>query len=221
MDQLVNGMIREICWDRCMGMSFIKSASQNYAGSDYVLQPDDLRRTAAVEQSTAAETLGFDPAPNTLQQWLNTEVCPTRGKVKVFTKNPTFVELRFTRNDSFQHVCRKATEVPGKHHCALCYHRQSKFCCSTCKVLLCWTNLGNRDSYFHIWHLKRDFVAERKSLIMYHYKPNTDKASSEGNVRRTRISSAGDGVEEVATASVTRRKRKEPDAITVERRQKK
>jgi hypothetical protein len=64
-------------------------------------------------------------------------------------------------------------------------------------------------------------VAERKSVIMYHYKPNTDKASSEGNVRRTRISSAGGDVEEVATASVTRRKRKEPDAIIVERRQKK
>jgi hypothetical protein len=39
-------------------------------------------------------------------------------------------------------------------------------------------------------------------------------------VRRTRISSAGDDVGDVATASVTRRKRKEPDAITVERRQK-
>jgi hypothetical protein len=64
-------------------------------------------------------------------------------------------------------------------------------------------------------------VAERKSVITYHYKPNTDKASSEGNVRRTRISSAGGDVEEVATASVTCRKRKEPDAITVERRQKK
>ena len=64
-------------------------------------------------------------------------------------------------------------------------------------------------------------MAERKSVITYHYKPNTDKASSEGNLRRTRISSAGGDVEEVATASVTCRKQKEPDAITVERRQKK
>jgi hypothetical protein len=64
-------------------------------------------------------------------------------------------------------------------------------------------------------------VAERKSVITYHYKPNTDKASSEGNVRRTRISSAGGDVVEVATASATCRKQKEPDAITVERRQKK
>jgi len=69
---------------------------------------------------------------------------------------------------------------------------------------------------FQLMHL-----AERKSVITYHYKPNTDKASAEGNVRRTRISSAGGDVEEVATASVTRRKQKEPDAITVERRKKK
>ncbi len=55
----------------------IKSASHNYAGSDYVLQPDDLRRTAARERSTVAETLGFDPDPNTLQQRLNNEVWPT------------------------------------------------------------------------------------------------------------------------------------------------
>jgi hypothetical protein len=142
-------------------------------------------------------------------------VWPTRGKVKIFTQNPTFVELRFTKNDSFQHVCRKATEVTGKHHCALCYHRQSKFGCSTCKVLLCRTNLGNRDSCFHIWHSKRDLVAERKSVSTYHYKQNTE------NVRRTTISSAEGDVDEVPTASVTCRKRKEPDAITVERRQKK
>jgi hypothetical protein len=58
-------------------------------------------------------------------------------------------------------------------------------------------------------------VAERKSVSAYHYKPNTE------NMRRTTISSAGGDVEEVATASVTRRKRKEPDAITVERRPKK
>jgi hypothetical protein len=198
-----------------LGLSFIKSALHTCAGSDYVLQPDDLQRTAAREQSTAAETLGSHPDPNTLQQLLNDEVWPTRGKVKNFTQNPTFVELRFTKNDSFQHFCRKATEVPGKHHCALCYHRQSKFGCSTCKVLLCRTNLGNQDSCFHIWHSKRDLLAETKSVSMYHYKPNTE------NVRRTTISSAGGDVEEVATASVTRRKQKEPDAITVERRQKK
>jgi hypothetical protein len=120
-----------------MGMSFIKSASHNYAGSDYVLQPDDWQRTAAVERSTAE-----NPDPNTLQQRLNNEVWPTRGKVKVFTKNPTFVELRFTKNDSFQHVCRKATEVPGKHHCALCYHRQSKFGCFTCKGSCAGQTLG-------------------------------------------------------------------------------
>jgi hypothetical protein len=198
-----------------LGLSFIKSASHNYAGSDYVLQPDDLRRTAARERSTVAETLGFDPDPNTLQQRLNNEVWPTRGKVKAFTQNPTFVELRFTKNDSFQHVCRKATEVPGKHHCALCYHRQSKFGCSTCKVLLCRTNLGNLDSCFSIWHSKRDLVAERKSFSTYHNKQNTE------NLRRTTISSAEGNDAEVPTASLTRRKRKEPDGITVERRQKK
>jgi hypothetical protein len=60
-----------------LGLSFIRSASHNYAGSDYVLQPDDLRRTAAREQSTAAETLGFDLDPNTLQQRLNNKVWPT------------------------------------------------------------------------------------------------------------------------------------------------
>ncbi len=70
------------------------------------------------------------------------------------------------------------------------------------------------------WAFQLMHLAERKSVITYYYKPNTDKASAEGNVRRTRISSAGGDVEEVATASVTRRKRKEPDAITVERRQK-
>jgi len=82
-------------------------------------------------------------------------------------------------------------------------------------VLLCQTNLGNRGSCFHIWHSKRDLVAERKSVSTYHYKQNTE------NVRRTTISSAEGDVDEVATASVTHRKRKEPDAITVERRQKK
>jgi hypothetical protein len=58
-------------------------------------------------------------------------------------------------------------------------------------------------------------VAERKSVSTYHYKQNTE------NMRRTTISSAEGDVDEVPTASVTRRKQKEPDAITVERRQKK
>jgi hypothetical protein len=57
-------------------------------------------------------------------------------------------------------------------------------------------------------------VAKRKSVSTYHYKPNTE------NMRRTTISSAEGDVDEVATASVTCRKQKEPDAIKVERRQK-
>jgi len=100
-----------------LGLSFIKSALHTCAGSDYVLQPDDLQRTAAREQSTAAETLGFHPDPNTLQQLLNDEVWPTRGKVKNFTQNPTFVELRFTKNDSFQHFCTKNDSF--QHFCLL------------------------------------------------------------------------------------------------------
>ena len=47
------------------------------------------------------------------------------------------------------------------------------------------------------------------------------KVSITENMRRTTISSAEGDVDEVHTASVTRSKRKEPDGITVERRQKK
>ena len=67
-----------------LGLSLIKSVSQNNGGGDYVLQPDNLRRRATIERITATETLGFEPAPNTLQQRLNNEVWPTLGKVKVF-----------------------------------------------------------------------------------------------------------------------------------------
>jgi len=57
-------------------------------------------------------------------------------------------------------------------------------------------------------------VAERKSVSMYHYKQNTE------SVRRTTASSAEGDADEVAKASGTRRKQKEPDAITVEKGQK-
>jgi hypothetical protein len=68
--------------------------------------------------------MGFDGAPDTLQERLNAEQWSKRYKVKAFNHKNTFVELRLTKSDSFPHHRSKLLQQGGKHHCALCYHCQ-------------------------------------------------------------------------------------------------
>jgi hypothetical protein len=105
--------------------------------------------------------------PLTLRQRLDDKVWPTRYKVKCFNRNDTFVELRLTHNRDFVHNCTKVVNV--RNRCTLCYDRQTKFGCETCKVLLCRTGTFKtvngvkmyHDSCFSIWHGKRNIELEK------------------------------------------------------------
>ncbi len=115
----------------------------------------------------------------------------------MFNRSKSFIELHLTHNNSFQHHCTKIIENHGKSHCALCYHRQTQYGCSLCEVLLCRTpttkvtqkGVLHRDSYFNLWHTKREIEVERKK-IMTMEKSKATGTGSKATVSTTEKSKA-------------------------------
>jgi len=170
--KLQNSKVKLTKFNFDLAMALIRSAddrsASNVLRASEAMEPCVATTIRAVEEPTE-----FEREPTTLRDRLLAERWPLRYKVKVFNRNETFVELRLTHNNSFQHHCTKIIENHGKNHCALCYHRQTQYGCSLCKVLLCRTpttkvtqeGVRHRDSCFNKWHSKRDIEAERKKFM--------------------------------------------------------
>jgi len=166
-----------------LAMSLIRSTDKPIINNHAMNQSKYQQVTA--ENSTT--TLGFQPAPKTLQERVNAVEWPKRYKYKAFNHVKDFIELCLTKKTHFQHHCSKLLVQRGKHHCALCYHRQTQYGCTTCKVLLCRMSLKDRESCYQLWHTKRDIEAERKQGFKYHYKKK-GKTSAGKATRKTRSS---------------------------------
>ncbi len=113
------------------------------------------------------EDLGFARRPDTLQDRFNDLEWPLRFRLKHFSKNETLVELRLTHSETFQHNIQKLAYNHGKNHCVFCYHRQTSYGCTLCKVLLCrHCRKGGPDekSCFEIWHSSADLVQAKKKF---------------------------------------------------------
>jgi len=162
--------LTKFCYD--LAMALIRSADDrsalNVLRASEAMEPRHHRTISTVEEPTE-----FERDPATLRDRLAGERWPLRYKVKVFNRTESFIELRLTHNNNFQHHCTNIIENHGKNHCALCYHRQTQYGCSLCKVLLCRTpttkvtqkGVLHRDSCFNLWHTKRDIEAERKKFM--------------------------------------------------------
>ena len=165
----------------CLAMSLIRSADKPII-NNHAMNQSEYQQVTEENNTT---TLGFQPAPETLQERVNAVEWPKRYKYKAFNRVKDLIELRLTKNTHFPHHCSKLLVQRGKHHCALCYHRQTQYGCTTCEVLLCRTSLNDRESCYQLWHTKRDIEAERKQVFKYHYKKK-GKTSAGKATRKTR-----------------------------------
>jgi hypothetical protein len=104
--------------------------------------------------------LGFQREPETLAGRLEQARWPVRYKVKTFTKNKNFLELRLTENDQFKHSIT-LHENKKKRHCALCLMGRTKYWCATCRVPLCRTakcESHKNNSCYTVWHSVKDLT---------------------------------------------------------------
>jgi hypothetical protein len=86
----------------------------------------------SVTTSNAGPTdLGFQREPETLAGRLEQVRWPVHYKVKVFTKDKNFLELRLTENDQFKHSLT-LHDNEKKRRCALCLMGRTMYCCATC-----------------------------------------------------------------------------------------
>ena len=109
-------------------------------------------------------------------------------KLKVFNRNHNFIEFCLTHNNKFSHHCKKLISNHGETLCALCYHHQTQYGCTVCKVALCripsFKILSievkfHRDSGYNIWHSCKDIEEQRRG-----FSSNYNKGPKKCKTRR-------------------------------------
>jgi hypothetical protein len=158
--------LRDFMYNLAFGL--IESSTNPYF-QNVLFSP--LTNNNITEQSQPSNTENqFLGDPSTLSDRLSESTWPKRYKLKKFNTDKTFIQLQLTWNEQFQHQCEqlKTSGSRKKAHCALCLDGQTRYGCSTCKVMLC--RLPRNDhAYgtccFYILHHKRNLMEEQKKIL--------------------------------------------------------
>ena len=100
-------------FNHSLALGLIDSADDIYFQN--VLVRDNNRSVAQTNTTDRGVlNLGFERNPSTLSQRLSEENWPIRYRLRTFTKNRNFLELRLTENNEFKHKLMKCSEHGNK-----------------------------------------------------------------------------------------------------------